>query len=83
MTSKRAPLSLLVSGFLPSDDIFLKDLCRCEEILLRPWLDETARHPERSQRASLNFLYFWYKELYGALRDTYNASSLCLLMNLD
>ena len=33
MTSKSAALSLLVSGFPPSDDIFLKDLCRREQIL--------------------------------------------------
>ena len=42
---KSVPLSLLVPSFLPSDDIFLKDLCRREQIL-PPWPDETARHPE-------------------------------------
>ena len=53
---KRA-LSLLVSGFPPSDHIFLKDLCRREQIL-PPLPDETARYPEWSPKPSLNFLYF-------------------------
>ena len=30
---KSVPLSLVVSGFHPSDDIFLKDLCGREQIL--------------------------------------------------
>ena len=54
---KGVSLSLLVSGFPPSDDIFLKDLCRREQIL-PPSPDETARHPERLRKASLDFLYF-------------------------
>ena len=53
---KSVSLSLLV-GFPPRDDIFLKDLCR-RELILPPSPDETARHPERPRKASLNFLYF-------------------------
>ena len=33
-----------------------------------------------SEKAPYNSLYQNYKELYGALRDTYSASPLCLLM---